>query len=412
MTSDRQPLNMQYVLTTFKAPTIWHRTDDEAWLLNPLRRHIMHADHLTRLKDHIESISDLKGTQYYTPLQAGKSLASARVLIERNRDRGIGDLLFLTGPLSFMQNASGNNVKIDVYALADRGAVLTHHPALHLGTTLHGPLFYDDLGLYNYQWLIETVTECNEEPDQLNVYDALYKQLGFDPGEVDPKYKRPSARLVDEDYRSLDQVFYSVWQHKKVDFRRVGYYAVAPFAAATLRSLNYSTWLAIIKELAAKRPVVVLGAASHRHPDMDISAGEFQHQIAQLPNVVNAIGATPLRTMMALISKAVALVTLDTGSLYVAQALNTPAISIWGSHDPGVRLGYDKNYMDLAIWNQPACRMSPCFAYASFPAHKCSMGIHQQCCDVLASATPDQVLQKLEMIESKNVVLNKFTPAK
>jgi hypothetical protein len=412
MRSDRQPFNSQYVITTFKAPTIWHRTDDEAWLLNPLRRHIMHSDHLGRLTEQIESISDLAGMQYYTPLQAGKSLSSARVLIERHRDRGIGDLLFLTGPLSFMQNASGNNVKIDVYALADRGAVLNNHPALHLGTTLHGPLFYDDFGLYNYQWMIQTVTECNEEPDQLNVYDALFKQLGFDPGEIDPKYKRPSARLVDDDFRSLDQVFYHIWQHKKVDFRRVGYYVVAPFAAATLRSMNYSTWVTIIKELSAKRPVIVTGAANNRHPDMDISAGEFQAQISNLPNVVNAIGATPIRTAMALISKAVAVFTLDTGSLYIAQALGVPTVSIWGSHDPGVRLGYDKDYMDLTIWKQPACRMSPCFAYASFPEHKCSMGIHQQACDVLSAVTPEDVLQKLEMIESKNVLLGKFQPAK
>jgi ADP-heptose:LPS heptosyltransferase len=412
MKSDRQPFNSQYVIATFRAPTMWHRTDDECWLLNPLRRHIMHSDHLGRLSDQIEAISDLKGTQYYTPLIAGKSLAASRVLIERNRDRGIGDLLFLTGPLNFMQNASGNNVKIDVYALAERGAVLTHHPALHLGTTLHGPLFYDDLGLYNYQWLIETVTECNEEPDQLNVYDALYKQLGFDPGEIDPKYKRPTVRLVDDDFRSLDQVFYHIWTHKKADFRRLGYYVVAPFAAATLRSMNYSTWIGIIKELAAKRPVIVTGAASNRHPDMDISAGEFQAQVSNLPNVVNAIGATPIRTAMALISKAVAVVTLDSGSLYIAQATGTPAISMWGSHDPGVRIGYDKNYMDLAIWNQPSCRMSPCFAYASFPAHKCSLGAHQQSCDVLASVTPDQVLEKLEMIESLNVSLGKFQPGK
>jgi hypothetical protein len=45
--------------------------------------------------------------------------------------------------------------------------------------------------------------------------------------------------------------------------------------------------------------------------------------------------------------------------------------------------------------------MSPCFAYASFPAHKCSLGAHQQSCDVLAAVTPEQFLAKLEMIESQ-----------
>jgi ADP-heptose:LPS heptosyltransferase len=176
--------------------------------------------------------------------------------------------------------------------------------------------------------------------------------------------------------------------------------------------MNYSSWLAIIKELAGRRPVIVIGAASSRLPDMDISVGEFQSHLAQMPNVINAIGATPIRTAMALISKAVATVALDSGTLYISQALNTPAISIWGSHDPGVRLGYDRDYMDLAIWNQPACRMSPCFAYASFPEHKCSLGAHQQVCDVLSATTPDQVLEKLDLIESKNVLPKTQAPVK
>jgi hypothetical protein len=67
--------------------------------------------------------------------------------------------------------------------------------------------------------------------------------------------------------------------------------------------------------------------------------------------------------------------------------------------------------MDLAIWNQRDCRMSPCFAYAQFPAHKCPNGAAQDCCDVLATVMPEQVLQKLDMVESRNVVLNKFTAA-
>jgi hypothetical protein len=410
MTQDRLPLHSQYAVVTLNKPVVWPM-GSETWLLNPKRRHVFSAAHLQSLTPFIETVSDLKGSTYYQPLMAGKSLASASVLVDRHRDRGIGDLLFLTGVFEFMQHISGNNVKIDMYAMADRGAVLQHHPALHLGTTLAGPLLYDDLGLYNYQWLIDSVTECSEEPDQLNVYDAMYQSLGFNHADIDPKFKRPSARLVDEDFRNLDQLFAHIYAHKKVDFRRVGYYVVAPFAAATLRSMNYSTWLAIIKEMATRRPVVVVGNSNHKLPEMDMSAGEFQQHISTMPNVINAIGATPLRVLMALISKATCSVALDSGTLYIAQAVNTPAISIWGSHDPGVRIGYDKDYMDLAIWNQRDCRMSPCFAYAQFPAHKCPNGAAQDCCDVLATVMPEQVLQKLDMVESRNVVLNKFTAA-
>jgi hypothetical protein len=411
MTQDRLPLNSQYAIVTFSKPVVWP-IGNEAWLLNPMRRHVMTASHLPPLNQFIESISDLKGSTYYTPFCKGLSLSGARLLVDRNRDRGIGDLLFMTGVFDFMQHIAGNNLKIDMYALAERGAVLLNHPALHLGTTLAGPLLYDDMGLYNYQWLVDTVTECSEEVDQLNVYDALFKSLGFDPGEVDPRFKRPSAQLVDEDFKQLDQFFCHIYMHKKVDFRRIGYYVVAPFAAATLRSMNYIQWLEIIKELSTRRPVIIVGQATNRLPDMDISAGEFQSTIAQMQNVINAIGATPTRLLMALMSKAVCCVTLDSGTLYISQAFRTPVISLWGSHDPGVRIGYDKDYMDLAIWNQPSCRKSPCFAYAQFPAHKCPNGAHQTCCDVLASIGVTQVVEKLDMVESRNVVLNKFETVK
>lgn len=411
MKQDRLPFNSQYVVTTFSKPVLWPRSDEETWLLNPLRRYMMHADHLSVLQDQVESISDVKGMPYHNPLRSGMGLASSRILIERNRDRGIGDLLFLTGPLSFLQHTSGNNVHIDVYALADRGQVLLHNPALKHGTTLHGPLHYDDLGLYNYQWLIDTVTEFNEEPDQLNVYDALYAQLGFLPQEIEPKFKRPSAYLVEEDYRNLDQFYRYIWNARKIDLRRAPYYVVAPFAAASIRSMNYGAWLEVIKEMASRRPVLVVGHANNRLPDLDISVGEFQQALNQTDNVFNVIGSIPLRVVMAAIAKAVACITLDSGLLYVAQAFRTPAISIWGSHDPGVRIGYDKDYMDLAIWNQSSCRMSPCYGYASFPAHKCPNGARQVTCDVLASVSPEQVVQKLDLVESNVIALGTF-PAK
>lgn len=413
MKKDRLPFNTQYVIVTLNKPCVFPRTEDEYWLLNPPRRYIFNADHLPAIQGYIETVSDVKGSSFHQPLFAGKSLESARVLIERYRDRGIGDLLFLTGPLNFMQHISGNNVKIDVYALADRGQVLANHPALHLGTPLHGPLHYDDLGLYNYQWLIDTVTECNEEMDQLNVYDALFQQIGFAADQIDPRFKRPTANLVPSDIQNLDQFFHFIWLHKKIDFRRQGYYVVAPFSAATLRSMNYQNWLDIIKELAARRTVMVVGAQTNKMPDMDMAAGEFIAKLSQMQNVINAVGATKnLRVLMGLISKAVAFVGLDSGPLYIAQSFRTPAISIWGSHDPGVRLGYDPDYMELAIWNQPHCRMSPCYAYANFPAHKCSLGEHQQCCDVLATVEADQIMKKLDLIENKNVLLKKFEPAK
>jgi len=405
--------NYGWKIVTVNQPVMFHRTEDEVWLLNPARRYVLNAMHVTLIQDFVETVSDLNSGSLLNHLSAGKNIADTRVLIERLRDRGIGDLLFLTGPLAFLNHVTGHNVKLDVYALSDRAVILTHNPDISNGTALCGPVEYDHLRLYNFHWFVESVTECDEEVDQLNVYDALYRQLNFDPDQIDAQWKRPKAVTTPEDFRHLDRLYKMVYDQKKIDLRRTGYYVVAPFAAASIRSLSYVTWLAIIKELSARRPVVVVGSTKMKLPDTEMSAGSFVHHVAntQMPGpVINMIDGTPLRVLMALIERAKALVCLDSGTLYIAEALRTPAISLWGSHHPGVRLGYDPDYMDLAIWNSTACDHSPCFAYVNFPENKCPRGRGQVQCEVLGSTTPDDVLKKLDAVESASVKLAPFTP--
>jgi ADP-heptose:LPS heptosyltransferase len=303
-------------------------------------------------------------------------------------------------------------VNIDSYSLADRGAILTGCPWLSSKSTLAGPLHYDDLQHYDFHWMLGTVTECNEEPDQLNVYDALYRQLGFDPAQIDVQFKRPTAWIQPEDDKNLDQFYYMVWMQKKVDLRRTGYYVVAPLAAASLRCMKYADWLPIIKELADRRPVVVVGLLHERMPTMGMSVGQFNAELGNVSEgVINVLGGTNLRFTLALIAKANAVVTLDTGPLYMAQALRVPAISVWGTHHPGTRIGYDKDYMDLAIWEHEACGFSPCYAYGCFPELKCPLGSSQETCQVLASVTVDAVTAKLDMVESRGVALGSFKSA-
>jgi len=380
---------------------MFHQTADETWLFNPNRRYIVNANRVAAIEPFIESASELDGAALYHRLQAGQSLTGAKVLIERTRERGIGDLLFLTGPLGFMNHVSGNSVELDVMAFADRGVVLTHSPLLHNKCVKCGPLEYDHLRLYNYHWLINSVTEQDGEGDQLNVYDALYQQLGFDPSEIEPQWKRPSATVVADDFQNLDRLYKHVWDARKLDLRRIGYFVVAPFANSNLRCMNYGNWLEIIKALATRRPVVVIGNSSLRLPDTDMGAGQFNQSVASIGGgVFNAVDSTSLRVLMALIARSTGVICMDSAPLYMAQALKVPAISIWGTHAPASRIGYDKNYMDLAIWKQAACPNSPCFAYGRFPVEKCPDGQNQITCAVTAEVSVQDVLQKVDMLES------------
>jgi ADP-heptose:LPS heptosyltransferase len=395
------PSNSQYVVVTVNKPVMFLQTDDETWLLNPNRRYVINASRIPSIHQFIESVSELDNSSLLNPLRAGKAVTGAKILVERFRERGIGDLLFLTGPLSYIHHVSGANVSIDVYAFSDRCTVLTHAPFLNNQTVYCGPLEYDHLKMYNYHWLIGSVTECDEEGDQLNVYDALFKQLGFEPETIDSKWKKPVATLVSEDYQHLDALLKWIFDAKKMDLRRLPYYVVAPFSNSNLRCAKYSTWLGIIKQLSQRRPVVVVGASNMRLPDTDMSAGAFLQAVENYGGgVISVVDKTPsVRLLMALIARAKAIVCLDSAPLYIAEALGTPAISIWGSHDPGVRIGYDEKYMRYAIWNRDDCNNAPCYAYSNFPANKCPEGPKQKICECFENVTEDQVLKMMDAVE-------------
>lgn len=404
MLQTKIPSNSQWVIVTVNQPVMWHQTEDETWLFNPGRRYIINAARIPVIHQFVESVSELEGASLYNRLLASKNVTKSKVLVERFRERGIGDLLFLTGPLSYLWHLSGADMKVHLYAFSDRGVALRYSPFLDNGTVLCGPLEYDNFRVYNYHWMVGSVTECDEESDQCNVYDALYKQLGCDPQDIDPQWKRPYATLDPEDFQSLDTLFKYVWDAKKIDLRRVGYYVVAPFSNSTLRCMNYSMWLSIIKELSTRRPVLVAGLTHLKLPDMDMSAGAFIEQVAGMgPAVIQAVDATPLRTLMALIARSVCTFAMDSAPLYIAQAVNTPCISIWGTHDPGLRIGYSPDLMELAIWNSEDCAEAPCCAYSQFPEHKCPNGDKQLVCACLATVTVDAVLKKLDKVESARV---------
>lgn len=415
---NRKPHNARWVITSVTRPVMMRRSDDETWLLNPRRRYILNADVLDDLAPHIETMSDLAGSALYTPIQAKAPvrLTDSTVLIERYRDRGIGDLLFTTGPMAYLHHAAGGVIHLHFYAYAERGVVLNRCPYLADNSPLVGPVLYDDLPRYDYHWFIDSVTEYNEEADQVNVYDALFASLGLDPSMIDSRFKRPYARLDDSETRQLDDFFYWVFQNNKLhlDLRRTGYYVIAPFSNSTIRSTSYQTMLAAIQRLSDRRPVLVVGAVRDRMPSTDMSAGDFigalDRDLVPSGRVVNLCGKTQLRNLMQLISKANCVLSLDSAALYVAQALRVPCVSLWGSHDPGVRIGYDVTYMATAIWEREACRHSPCYAWSGFPANRCPMGASQTICHCQLAVSPEKIAERFDYVESlapKTVKLSK-----
>lgn len=399
----RNHLN-SWVVVTFKEPCLFNRSDSEVWLFNPGVRYVLNAYQLKKLEHLVEKVTELKGSSFYRPLNANVNLTERSVLVQRTLDRGIGDMLFLTGPMAYMHQVTAGTIKLDMYALSDRAQVMLHNPLLNHKTTLAGPLVYDAFPNYDYHWMVEAATEYDSEKDQLNVYDCLYQQLGIDYTKVDPRFKRPTAVLSDDDRMNFDLFALHVYQERQFDLRKMPYYVVAPLTHSSLRTAPYMKWLELISKLQEMRPVIVMGTLTERMPMADITAGEFVSTLDRMGrNVVNLISAdSPLRVMMSVIANATLTITLDSGLLFVSQAFRTPAISIWGSMHPGVRIGYDKDYMDLAIWHPENCAHAPCFAYSGFPYHKCPRRLEQTVCEVLSNETfLEDVVEKVELVEGR-----------
>lgn len=392
------------MIATAAKPILWPRCDQETWSLTPPNRYVLNAEYADKFnEDQLESVSDLKGGAFYRPFNGDLVLDEAKILVERHRSRGIGDLLFMTGPLAFLHHMSGGTAKFYVKSLVDRGTILANHPCLHLQTALYGPTLYDTLPLYRYHWFVESVTEFNEDHDQPNVYDVLFRQIGLNPDHIDKKFKRPTVGFSEADLRGLHVFYQAVWSERKIDLRCTPYYVVAPFSHGEVRMASLKLWLNLIHELSKVNPVIVVGSTRTAIPDSDISAGEFVNVMKSMcrksSNIINILGETPLRSILTIISKAKCVLSLDSAPLYMAQACRVPAVSLWGPHSPSVRLGYDVDYMDLAIHKTQACVNSPCFAYAGLPKTKCPQKDQQRWCSVLESITMEDVFEKITKLD-------------
>lgn len=383
-------------IVTLSSPVLWQRDTDETWFLNPRIKYIVQGKHCEHLKEHIDTVSELVPGDKYRPLDGNINLSNKKILLERGRDCGTGDHLFMTGPLAYLQHVTGHTVEIDMYGLNERSQVMDNNPALKHLSALRGPLLHDALGYYDYHWLLPSVTEFNEEPDQINVYDAIFSSIGIDYNEVDPRWKRPYLYLTDEDRVNFDTFLFFLWNKTKTDFRRAGYYVVAPHCFSSLRTADYGFWLNLIQKMAEVRPVIIIGS-NGPSASTSMTYSDFLSRAGEIANVVSLVGVTPVKTMMSLLKNAVALVSLDTAPLYIAQAFQTPAVSLWGTHDPKSRLRYDRTYLANAIWTKE-CPSSPCYLYRGFNS-KCPAGSNQKVCENLLAIQPETVMDCLNVIE-------------
>lgn len=103
-----------------------------------------------------------------------------------------------------------------------------------------------------------------------------------------------------------------------------------------------------------------------------------------LPGLVSLAGKTSLADAVALLSRAAAVVSNDSGLLHVASALNRPVIAIYGPTDPG----HAPPFSDLAASISLRLECAPC------RQRECPLG-HQNCMRGISAAQVWQTLQPM-----------------
>jgi lipopolysaccharide heptosyltransferase II len=137
------------------------------------------------------------------------------------------------------------------------------------------------------------------------------------------------------------------------------------------------------KRWPAERFAALVGPLKQRFGlDSVIAGGADAEPLAALaPMVVNLVGKTNLRHVVALLERAALVIANDTGPMHIAAALNRPLVTPYGPTNP-VRTGPHRHH-DSVIRLDIAC--SPCYS------RKCS---HMSCLNWLGV---DSVLALAEL---------------
>jgi len=146
---------------------------------------------------------------------------------------------------------------------------------------------------------------------------------------------------------------------------------ISPFSNFPLKEWSLENWLELVKRI--RLPVVVVG--------------KERGEAFKDSSVINLVGKTSLRELMAVISLSKAVISCDSSPVHIANALGVPAISIYTATSPDYGFyplkGY---YLKPDLWCSP-CSPNP---------KRCKTGT--QAC--LGKVRVEEVLEKLELVLS------------
>ena len=123
------------------------------------------------------------------------------------------------------------------------------------------------------------------------------------------------------------------------------YIVMSPFSNFSLKEPDPALWKELIRKLNGYS-IVITGTSS----DLPRSV-----ELGEIPGVINLVGKTSLRELMGLLAGAKVLVSADSSPVHIANALGTPAVTLYTATSP--RYGFYP-VLGESIENPAPC--SPC----------------------------------------------------
>ncbi len=141
-------------------------------------------------------------------------------------------------------------------------------------------------------------------------------------------------------------------------FNEQNFIVIAPFAAHSSKEWGQKKWHSFLElfyasTLSENVSIMLLGGGANEKKSLD-------NWVANFPNVKNITGLFSLEEELFILSKAKAVIAMDSGNMHLASIVDVPVISIWGPTHPylGFAPLYNESLMIQAILH---CR--PCSVY-------------------------------------------------
>jgi hypothetical protein len=366
------------VITFSKRIVINREKDKHLIVCNPGVRYLI-DDHLfldafKAIEHRIHRVSDGPF------LGHGNEYPGSRILFSRLR--GMGDELGMTAVVRFYADLGR---ECHVLAASAKEPVWRNNP--DVTSLVSEPLPLDcvwntsDTPFFEKMFHMESLIEHNNEPDQENYYDMMYRFCGWDPKLIDSRYKRPYLYFSDSDKELEEKFMDHLEKHLEVyKFNNFIFYQYN--ASNDTRTIPEDKNIEILKTLDASGYLVYVFGDRIPHHVSDLFRGSRN---------IHFIGTVPdIRLYFSMIRRSRLVIGPDSSAIHVAGALSKPAIGFWGPFSPECRVKYYENHH--AIWDKKICKHAPCFPPTKdLPFDRCPKGKNQKYCEVFSPLSGEEV---------------------